>query len=533
MAARPVIRDKAAVGPPGETERGRTGESVCRSEGSEESFRLLVESVRDYAIFMLTPEGNVASWNAGAERMKGYKSSEIVGRHFSVFYPPDVAARGRPAWGLRAALEHGRVEDEGWRLRKDGTRFWANVVIAALRGTGGELVGFAKVTRDMTERRKIEALEEASRQKDQFVAVLAHELRNPLAPIRSALHVLERPGPAPGSAARALEIAQRQVRHMARLLDDLLDVARLSQGKMSLRRDRVDAASIARAAVESLQPLFREREHEIEVETPSEPVWIHADPARIEQVLTNLLGNAAKYTDPGGRIRVGVRCEGREAVIRVLDTGIGIDPVMLPRIFDLFVQAERRMDRAAGGMGIGLTLARKLVQAHGGTIDAFSAGVGMGSEFVVRLPAMEAASPAPAPWPETAPIPVKERLLRILVVDDNADAADGLALILEMSGDQVRVAYDGEAALEVAGQFRPDVVLLDIGMPGLDGCEVARRLRQAPETGEAFLIAMTGWGQPQDKRRSAQAGFHLHLVKPVEPADLERSIDEIRSRLPG
>jgi PAS domain S-box-containing protein len=513
--------------PRGATEGRRDEEHVRQNE---ETFRLLVESVRDYAIFMLTPEGYIASWNAGAERMKGYASSEIIGQHFSVFYPPDVAAQGKPEWELRAAIEHGRVEDEGWRVRKDGSHFWANVVITALRGKDGGLVGFAKVTRDMTERRKVEELEEANRQKDQFVAVLAHELRNPLAPIRSALHVLEQPQAPADASARALEIAARQVKHMARLLDDLLDVARLSQGKMDLRRDRIDVASVARAAVESVQPLLRDREHEVLVDTPSEPVWIYADPARIEQVLTNLLTNAAKYTDPGGCIRVVVRREGSTAVIRVLDTGIGIDPVMLPRIFDLFVQAERRLDRAAGGVGIGLTLVKKVVDLHGGTVDAFSAGHGMGSEFVVRLPALDVPAPRPEPRSESVSVPVEKRVLRILVVDDNSDAADGLAMIFEMGGDNVRVAYDGQTALEVAAEFRPEVVLLDIGMPGLDGYDVASRLRGAPETRDAVLIAMTGWGQPQDKRRSARAGFHRHFVKPIEPDDLEKYLDEIRSR---
>ncbi len=527
MMPKSRIPEEPALVPADRLGRRQTDEELRQSE---ESFRLLVESVQDYAIFMLTPEGDIASWNTGAERMKGYSSSEIIGRHFSVFYPPDVAAGGKPAWELRAAAEHGRVEDEGWRLRKDGTRFWANVIITALRGKDGRLVGFAKVTRDMTERRKVEALEEANRQKDQFVAILAHELRNPLAPIRSALHVLERPQVTADASERALQIAQRQVRHMARLLDDLLDVARLSEGKMSLRRDKVDAASIARAAVESVQPLLRERSHQVTVETPSEPVWIHADPARIEQVLTNLLTNAAKYTDPGGRIRVTVRREGLDAVVRVLDTGIGIDPVMLPRIFELFVQAERRVDRAAGGLGVGLTLVKKIVQLHGGTVDAFSPGLELGSEFVVRLPSMEALPAAPAPRSERTSIPGEKRFLRILVVDDNADAADGMAMIFEMGGDSVRVAYDGESALEVAHLFRPEVVLLDIGMPGLDGYEVASRLRKAPETRGAVLIAMTGWGQPQDKRNSARAGFHRHVVKPVEPDDLERQIDEIRSR---
>jgi PAS domain S-box-containing protein len=487
---------------------------------SEERFRLLIEGVQDYAIFMLDPQGGVASWNVGAERINGYKAEEIIGRHFSVFYPPDAAAQGRPDWALRTALQQGRVEDEGWRLRKDGSRFWANAIITALRDKEGTLRGFAKIVRDMTERRKIEALQRADRQKNEFLALLAHELRNPLAPIRNALYIMGQPEASAANAARAREIAERQVQHMSRLLDDLIDVARVSRGNMELRKELIDVDVAVASAVEAIRPLIQEQRHQLTVAVPPRTLWIEADPARIEQVLINLLTNSVKYTDPGGHIWVTAEAENGEVVLRVRDSGIGIDPIMLPRIFELFVQAERRMDRAVGGVGIGLSLVKKLVELHSGSVQAFSAGIGRGTELVVRLPA--AKTPAASERRDTEGRPTDMFGLRILVVDDNINAADSLATLLELAGHEVRVAYEGEAAVLVAEAFKPQVVLLDIGMPGMDGYEVGRLLRQKPQTRSALLIAITGWGGPEDLRRSKEAGFDHHLVKPVEPAALQR-----------
>ncbi len=510
------------------TERRQAEEALRRSE---ERFRILVDGVRDYAVFLLDASGNVASWNRGAEILKGYSASEIIGSHFSVFYTPESILQGKPDWELKTASQYGRIEDEGWRVRKDGTRFWANVVITSLRGEDGKLMGFAKVTRDMTERRNLEALLEVDRQKDQFLAILAHELRNPLAPIRSALQIMLEPGATDETFARARDIAERQLTNMTRLLDDLLDVSRIREGRIDLRREIVAVSTIVQAAVETSQPLIAERGQELTVEVPPEEVWIDADPVRLSQALTNLLNNAAKYTGRGGRIWVTASRSDGYALIRVRDSGIGIDPIMLPHVFDLFVQAQPHTGTSGAGMGIGLTLAKRLVELHEGRIEAISAGAGLGSEFSIRLPAVEAASVATG----TASAGEggdsrKGTPLRVLVVDDNRDAADGLALLLDLHGHETRVAYEAEGALQAAKAFRPDVAILDIGMPVMDGYELARRLRKTPEAEKTVLVAMTGWGQEEDVRKGKEAGFDHHLVKPSEPAVLEKLLAEVAAR---
>jgi PAS domain S-box-containing protein len=497
------------------TER-RAAEEAIRQ--SEERLHLLLDGVREYAIFLLSPEGIVTSWNVGAERIKGYKASEIIGRHFSCLYPPEAVAQGLPQWQLETATRQGSLENEGWRLRKDGTRFWANVCITALTREDGTLLGFAKITRDMTDRHRAEDLLQADRQKDEFLASLTTELRNPLAPIRSALHVLGQPGLDTRSAALVRSIAARQVDHMTRRLDDLLDVTQVAQGRIELRHERVDIALAIARAVEAASYLFVERCHDLAVDAPRHTLWVNADPVRLEQVWTNLLVNAAKYTDPQGSITVGARREGDQVVVRVRDNGIGIDPLLAPRIFDLFVQGERRPDRSAGGTGIGLTLVRRLVELHGGTVDVMSAGRGKGSEFVVSLPASDAPIPHPAARP--APGTVLPEHRRVLVVDDNVDAADSLAMALRLSGQEVRVAYDGESALTIAAEIQPEAVLLDIGMPVMDGFRVARRLRETAGTERSLLIAVTGWGRDEDRRLAKEAGFDHHLVKPVDPGIL-------------
>jgi PAS domain S-box-containing protein len=502
------------------TER-RTQETSLRE--TEEHFRLLVDGVEEYAIFMLDPQGNVVSWNRGAERIKGYRASEIIGTHFSRFYPTRSVLEGKPAWELEMATRYGSFEDEGWRIRKDGSQFWANVVITALRDKTGRLRGFAKVTRDMTERRRIEDLENADRQKDQFLALLAHELRNPLAPIRTAIEVLRREKATPAEIDQARDIAERQLRHMARLLDDLLDVSRVREGRIELRMEILDVGSVMRSAAQATGPLIESRHHTLTVVDPESELLVRADPVRLEQVLGNLLNNAAKYTDPGGQIHMSAEQIAGEAVIRVRDSGVGIEPLMIPRVFDLFVQAERRTELSAGGVGIGLSVVKKLVELHGGHVEAISAGAGRGSEFIVGLPAVErkpgerVTTDVPA-----RPSPLAQAPLRVLLVDDNADSADGLAMLLELQGHETRVAYDGESALETARSFRPHAALLDIGMPSMDGYELARRLRAAPETKETMLVAMTGWGQEEDQRKGREAGFAHHLVKPFEPSAVEK-----------
>jgi PAS domain S-box-containing protein len=377
--------------------------------------------------------------------------------------------------------------------------------------------------------RLYQELREADRLKDEFLAMLAHELRNPLAPIRNALHILKQPGVNETTAGQVRDMAERQVRHMARLLDDLLDVSRISRGKIELHQEALDITTVVNRSVEAVRPLFEERRHELTVSLPPASLKLQADPTRLEQVLTNLLHNAAKYTDPGGKVWLTAQHVGDGVVLRVRDTGIGIAADLLPRIFDLFVQAERRLDRSEGGVGIGLTLVKRLIELHGGTVDAHSDGPGQGSEFVVRLPATSGAAAA-ARVETGAEAAAFARALprRVLVVDDNVDVADSIALVLKLGGHEVRVAYDGPSALVIAEVFQPQVVLLDIGMPGMDGYEVARRLRQQPGVPPALLVALTGWGQDTDRRRSTEAGFDHHLVKPVEPSAVAKLLTEGR-----
>ncbi len=369
-------------------------------------------------------------------------------------------------------------------------------------------------------------LREADRLKDEFLAMLAHELRNPLAPIRNSLYVMKQPNAGREALGQAREMAERQVGHMARLLEDLLDVSRISRGKIELRKEVVEVAPLLARTAEALRPQVEERGHELTIALPAGPLRVEADPARLEQVVTNLLTNAVKYTDPGGHIWLSAERDGGEAVIRVRDTGIGIAADMLTRVFDLFVQAERRLDRAQGGVGIGLTLVRRLVELHGGTVRATSPGPGQGSEFEVRLPVAECGTrnAESGDNPHSAfGIPQSRR---VLVVDDNVDAADSLALLLRVSGQEVRVAYDGPTALLITEAFRPQLVLLDIGMPQMDGYEVARRLRRQPGLEGVTLVAVTGWGQEEDRQRSREAGFDHHLTKPADPAALQRLLTE-------
>jgi len=371
------------------------------------------------------------------------------------------------------------------------------------------------------------ALVEADLHKDEFLATLAHELRNPLAPIRNSLHILKSPEADRALADTVWEMMERQVYNMTRLVDDLMDVSRIHWGKIELRSEEVDLASVVRRAVEASMPLIDERRHDLRIELPETPVGLKGDPTRLEQILDNLLNNAAKYTDPGGRIRLVAAREGECAVIRVQDTGIGIEPEMLSKVFGLFVQAERRLDRSKGGMGIGLSLVRQLVEMHGGTILAHSEGPGRGSEFVVRLPAPTVEDGHPhgiravaSPSPPSNSTPARRR---ILVVDDNEDSARTMALLLvRLWKQEVRVAHDGPSAVEAALSFLPEVILLDIGLPGLSGYEVAERLRRRPEFAGTLLVAMTGWGQDEDRRRSREAGFDRHLVKPVDPEALRK-----------
>jgi len=388
--------------------------------------------------------------------------------------------------------------------------------------------------------RLVQQLRAEDRRKDEFLATLAHELRNPLAPIRTALGILNLPWVDAPTAERARVMMERQLQHLVRLVDDLLDVSRVMRGKITLHRERVELADIVARAVETVQPLIKAQGHELTVRLPDESLQLEADPVRLAQVVGNLLTNAAKYTERGGRIALTAQREppvspggntGGEVVLRVRDSGIGIAPEMLPRIFDLFVQEDHAATRSQGGLGIGLTLVRNLVNMHEGTVKARSAGLGQGSEFEVRLPlAAPTAEETPQPEREGQGKPAMSSPgHRILVVDDNVDAADGFAMFLRLKGHEVQVAHDGATALQLTPSVRPEIVFLDIGMPGMDGNEVARRLRRQPELNGLVLVALTGWGSPEDRRRTAEAGFDHHLVKPVEP----KALDGLLARLPS
>jgi signal transduction histidine kinase/ActR/RegA family two-component response regulator len=369
-----------------------------------------------------------------------------------------------------------------------------------------------------------DALAEAARRKDQFLAMLGHELRNPLAPVRNALHLLMSDERLPADDRGLCDMMKRQVDHMVRLVDDLIDISRISRGTIVLRRERVDVGAVLRNAVDQSRPLVEAGHHQLHLDMPDTRLYVEADPVRLAQVFANLLNNAAKYAEPGGEIAVLVARDGDAVRVAVRDRGIGIEPEMLPHVFELFTQGRREAHRAHDGLGIGLTLVRNIVDMHGGRVEAHSDGRGLGSEFVVTLPlaALQSAQ-VRAPQPED----VKHRAAatRVLVVDDNVDAAESMGMVLELLGLEHRISYDGATALDAVADFEPDVVLLDIGMPGMDGYEVARRLRSThPDTG-IRLIALTGWSQPQDRERTRAAGFDHHLSKPVDIGALQALLD--------
>ena len=612
-----------------------------------EIFRRLVESVRDYAIFMLTPEGVIASWNSGAQLIKQYTADEAIGRHFSMFYEPPAVASGWPEEELRRSLRDGRFEDEGWRVRKDGSRFWANVVISPLLDGSGALLGYSKVTRDLTERRRheerlreseeklrlivdgvkdhamilldahgtivswnpaaqnvlgyaadeaigresailypaqdrasgrpqaemtaaahagafhshawkarsdgssvwtegslsairdgdgqlkgfvhilrdlteqrrIEELEAEGRRILEFIAMLSHELRNPLAPIRNAVSILKLPQ-GQQQTDKYADLIGRQVTHLTRLVDDLMDVSRIATGKIVLERASLELNTLVQVAVDSMRSTFEQYGHDIEVRPAPQPVFIEGDAVRLTQVVVNLLSNAAKYTAPKGRIEVEVSRNHSVVRLDVIDNGIGMSESLLERVFDPFVQGERALDRAEGGLGIGLTLVKKLVELHGGSVLASSAGPGRGAKFTITLPlAGDRAQPLSA-----VAVPARAQPASVLVVDDNRDVAESLVELLEASGCEVHVAFSGREAIDIATSTPLTAVLLDVGLPDMSGYDVARRLRALPSMQGTRIIATTGYGLKSDRDASAAAGIDAHLVKPVDHEEVLRLI---------
>jgi PAS domain S-box-containing protein len=608
---------------------------------AEEKLRLMVESVKDFAIFTIDPTGSIVSWNPGAEQLFGYSEAEIMGRSFAVIFPPEDRAASIPEREIASAAAVGRATDERWHIKKDGSRFFASGVLAPIFDEDSKLRGFTKIARDITQRKQAEEaivdsavdgiitideagtvesmnlaaermfgfprdevlgsnikmlmpppyrlehdqylaaylstgqkriigsgrevmglrkngatfpmdlavsetrlgprriftgivrditerkameqeLREDDQRKDHFLAMLAHELRNPLAPISNAVQMIRIEGPESANFAWSIDVIAEQIKHMTRIVDDLLDVSRITRGKVALQSELSELKRIIEMAVQASRPLMEEYNHKLSLTLPDDSVMLEVDPARLAQVVANLLNNAAKYTPEGGRIDLTVKEAGSDVLIQISDNGIGIAPELLPRIFDLFVQADQSLSRSRGGLGIGLTVVRSLVEMHQGSVTVESDGPGKGSEFTVRIP-------LPAGPPVTADDSGKDRReddvplprLRILVVDDSLINAASLEKLLVALGQDVQTAHDGQQALELARNYQPDVVFLDIGLPVMDGYEVARRCRRDPALERITLVAMSGYGKEEDRRRSQEAGFNAHLVKPVNLEDLK------------
>ena len=479
----------------------------------------IVETSND-AIISKSLDGIIQTWNAAAERLFGFTAEEVVGRHISLVIPPDRLAEEEQ---IIASLKAGkRIEHyETERLRKNGQLFEVSLTISPIKDDSGNVIGASKIARDITERKRIENdlqrlaanLSDADRRKNEFLATLAHELRNPLAPMSNMLEVAKRAGTDGEIIKRAHETIERQLGQMVRLVDDLLDLNRITHDRLELRRSEVELSTVIQQAVEVARPLIDAAGHKLIVDLPDEPIYLNADRARLAQVFGNLLNNSSKYTRPHGTITLSAKRTDGEVVVTVKDTGAGIPKDKLSSIFDMFMQVDGSAERSQGGLGIGLTLVKRLAEMHSGSIEAKSAGEGKGSEFIVRLPVLSkpsVVSQAPAMEPEPPP----QRC--ILIVDDNRDSADSLAMLLEITGNKTYMAHDGEEAIEAIEKHRPEVVLLDIGLPKLDGHEVCRRVRQQPWGKDIVMIALTGWGQEDDRRKSEEAGFNGHLVKPVD-----------------
>jgi PAS domain S-box-containing protein len=511
-------------------ENGAIGGLIIWSEDITErkrNERLLIESQRENAFLadlirtseqplaVGYPDGRLGLANAAFEALTGYSAEELQGINWATaLTPPEWLEIEREKLSELVHTGH-PVRYEKEYIRKSGTRVPVEVLAHLKTDFEGKPEFYYGFVTDITERKQAEqALKDAARRKDEFLAMLAHELRNPLAPIRNAVEIQKLANSDPSRRAWCNEIIERQVEHLTRLVDDLLDVSRINRGLVELKKEPLEIRDFILSAVETCQPLIDTRRHTFSLAPPPEPVWIEGDRVRLAQVVSNLINNAAKYTEKGGHIRLSVEASDREVGIHVSDNGSGIDPADLPHLFDLFYQADRNLDRAQGGLGIGLSLVHNLVAKHGGNVQAFSAGRGQGSEFVIRLPRM-ILSPS-IPSTTAAPAASCSNKLRILVVDDNRDVAESLALLLESEGHQVLTAYDGICALETARTERPDIILLDIGLPGLDGYAVAQALRQDHELERTMLIALTGYGQPDDRKKSSASGFDEHLVKPVD-----------------
>lgn len=497
-----------------------------RRESQFDAARVLAAIVESSELAMVSKslDGTIQSWNAAAERLFGHAASRAIGQHISLVIPPE---RRFEEDQIIASLKQGRrIEHlETERIRADGSRVQVALSIAPVRDETGRVVGASKIARDITRERAIAAkLAAEERRKDEFLATLSHELRGPLAPLTSVLDIWKSTDDG-AKLANARTTMERQLNQLVRLVDDLLDLNRISHDRLELRRARLELRAVVNQAVETVTPLAKSRQHELVVDLPAEPIAIEADAARLAQVFSNLLINACKFTPAGGRLAIRARGDAGTVVVTVRDSGVGIPADKLESIFEMFVQANPEVQRGQSGLGIGLTLVKRLVAMHGGTVEARSEGSGRGSEFVISLPL--AAEPGANGDRDPvgaggAAAPLRKR--RILVVDDNVDSAESLANLLEMDGHETFTAHDGAAAVAAATSHRPDVVLLDIGLPKLTGHEVCVQIRSQAWGHEPVIIALTGWGQAEDRRKSQEAGFDGHLMKPVRYRDLREML---------
>jgi PAS domain S-box-containing protein len=527
----------------------------------EETYQLLVNELRDYAIFMLDVEGVVRTWNLGAERLTGYNAGEIIGEHFSRFYRDDEVRSEKPKRALELTLRDGRFEEEDWRVRKDGSEFWADVVMTALFDEGGRHCGFSVVTRDLTARKQAEdtlrnelnerrraeehlrlaqeqlqrrtqelaraneELANASRMKDQFLAILSHELRTPLTAVYGWVEVLQKQEFNDPMIVQALDVIQRNVKAQTRLVEDLLNLSRIITGKVKINPDWIDPATVIEAAVNSVRPAAAAKGIAIRIEA-NRPELIFADPERLQQVIWNLLTNAVKFTERDGDIRVEFGRVGTKFEIRVTDTGEGIDPKFLPFIFDPFAQADASTSRRHGGLGLGLSIARHIVQMHGGAIMAHSEGKGKGATLVVRLPIPALSQAGASKKRQHAP---SLQGLKIMVVEDEPDTRQMLQVVLEQYGASVTSASSAAEALEALPEQKPDILISDLGMPGMDGFELIRKIRaeSSPELQNMPALALSAYATTEDKAKAAQAGYQAHVSKPAALDDLLTAVSRL------
>jgi PAS domain S-box-containing protein len=515
------------------------------------------------AVIAVDDEQRIIFFNEGAERIFGYSADEMVGQPIALLVPPERPDE-EPA--ILERIRRGERIDhyETVRVRKDGSRLDVSVTISPIRDPEGHIIGASKVARDITREkalreeleRRVAELAESDRRKDQFLAMLAHELRNPLGAISNAVHVLQQAQASDVARQRAIQVLRRQAQHQARIVNELLDVSRITRGLIELRPEPLDIARLVREVAEDYRVALEQERIALQLDLPETPLWVRADPTRLAQVVSNLLSNALKFTPAGGRVTVSVASgqwpvagEGTDtslspplpelttdhgplttAVLTVQDTGIGIEPELLPHVFESFSQGDRTLARSRGGLGLGLVIVKGLVERHGGTVTAESAGAGQGTTVRVVLPRHLA--PAEAPRPRTAP-PAEGRALRVLVVEDHADAADTLRDLLEIMGYEVRIALTGPEGVRAAREYHPDIILCDLGLPGMDGYEVAAALRTAPGGGRQRLVAVTGYGQDDDRRRTREAGFQYHLVKPIDAEELRDVLATLSGDLTG